>query len=137
IYTLVKLMEDNRDNLIVIAAGYIDEMKQFIDSNSGLASRFNKYIEFPDYSTAELIDIFRLFCKNGGFLVSEAALNYTDNYFKEKAIENQLKFGNARGVRNYFESIVINQANRLVTLEKPSKFTLMTIEKEDCNVNAL
>lgn len=132
--TLVKLMEDNRENLIVIAAGYTKEMKQFIDSNTGLASRFNKYIEFPDYSLTELMEIFRLFCRNGGFLASESALKVTENYLKINSSNNPLKFGNARGVRNYFERIIVNQANRLIEIESPTKFILMTIEKEDCEI---
>lgn len=129
--TLVKLMEDYRDDLIVIVAGYRDEMKAFIEANSGLASRFNMYIDFPDYTADELMKIYNLMASKAGFLTSEAALKQIENY-----IENNMKdvkaFGNARGVRNYFEKIIINQANRLVKIENPDKFTLMTIEKEDC-----
>lgn len=129
--TLVKLMEDNREDLIVIVAGYRDEMKAFIDANSGLASRFNKYIDFPDYTIDELMDIYRLMSSKNGFLTSEAALKKINEYISENMI-NSKKFGNARGVRNYFEQIIINQANRLVKTENPDKFSLMTIEKEDC-----
>lgn len=130
--TLVKLMEDNRNNLIVIVAGYIDEMKVFIDSNSGLASRFNKYIEFTDFSINELLEIFKLMCRKGGFLISESAFMHTKYIFENKINQDAIKFGNARGVRNYFERVLIMQANRLVKLDNPSKFSLMTIEKEDC-----
>ncbi len=129
--TLVKLMEDYRDDLIVIVAGYRDEMKCFIDANSGLASRFVKFIDFPDYTIDELMEIFRLMCTKGGFLVSEAGLQAVRNTIS-KDMKNPKKFGNARGVRNYFERIVIKQANRLVKIESPDRFTLMTIEKEDC-----
>lgn len=131
--TLVKLMEDNRDDLIIIVAGYSAEMKTFIDSNSGLSSRFNKYIEFPDYSVDELLEIFKLMCRKGSFLASESALTLTKSTFTNEIAVNPKKFGNARGVRNYFEKIIINQANRLVKLENPTKFCLITIEKEDCN----
>lgn len=129
--TLVKLMEDNREDLIVIVAGYCDEMKAFIDANSGLASRFNKYINFPDYSLEELMDIFKLMCSKGGFLVSESALNQIKQTVEEKMGDTK-SFGNARGVRNYFEKIIIKQANRLVKIDSLDKFTLMTIEKVDC-----
>ena len=130
--TLVKLMEDNRNDLIIIVAGYSVEMKTFIDANSGLASRFNKYIEFPDYMVDELIEIFKLMCRKGGFLVSESALQTARQAFESEISIDAKKFGNARGVRNFFERIIINQANRLVRQTSPTKFSLMTIEKEDC-----
>ena len=74
VITLVKLMEDNRDNLVVIVAGYSEEMKQFLKANTGLVSRFNRFIEFPDYDQKELIDIFLAMANKSGFVVEEDAL---------------------------------------------------------------
>lgn len=128
---LVKLMEDHRDNLVIIVAGYTEEMKTFLKSNTGLISRFNKFINFPDYSKEELIEIMETMAEDAGLTIEEGAkeriLKQLDN-MKEEEWED---FGNARGIRNMFEKIVINQANRLVLLDAPAKEQLMTIVAED------
>lgn len=128
---LVKLMEDHRDNLVIIVAGYTEEMKTFLKSNTGLISRFNKFINFPDYSKEELIEIMETMAEDAGLTIEEGAkeriLKQLDN-MKEQEWED---FGNARGIRNMFEKIVINQANRLVLLDAPAKEQLMTIVAED------
>lgn len=129
--TLVKLMEDHRDNLVIIVAGYTEEMKTFLKSNTGLISRFNKFINFPDYSKDELIDIMDVMAKEAGLKIEEAAKKRVLKRLDSMKKEEWKDFGNARGIRNMFEKIVINQANRLVRLGEPDKEQLMTIIAED------
>lgn len=136
IATLLKRMEDNRDRLVVILAGYTSEMQDFINSNSGLQSRFNRYIEFPDYSAEELYQIFELNTRKFDYSISDTVVEKLKAFFND-TIENKDKnFGNARFVRNFFEKALENQANRLaregnLTIEK-----LTEISVEDINVNA-
>ncbi len=129
--TLVKLMEDNRDDLVVIVAGYTEEMKQFLSSNTGLISRFNKFIEFRDYSQQELIDILLTMAKHSGFVVSDEAQSMVKQYLENMKQQTKMLFGNARGIRNLFERLVVIQANRVVTYEIPSVEQLTHIEKDD------
>ena len=129
--TLVKMMEDHRDDLLVIVAGYKDEMQHFLRANTGLVSRFNKFIDFPDYSLEELIEIFHGMAYRAGFIVDEEATAALQDYLSgldERAWKN---FGNARGIRNTFEKIVVNQANRIVTYQEPTVLQLTMICKED------
>jgi len=131
IATLLKRMEDDRDRLVVILAGYSSEMKDFIDSNSGLKSRFNRYIEFPDYSANELYEIFESNLKKYEYKISQTASEFVKNYLKN-AVENKDKnFGNARFVRNYFEKVIENQSNRLSKNKDLTKETLSEIIDED------
>lgn len=127
--TLVKLMEDYRDDLIVIVAGYTDQMHYFIDSNPGLSSRFNRYFSFEDYSKNELISIFKNICKNNGFIVSESTIRALNDMLEN--ISDMEQFGNARGIRNVFDKAVMNQANRLVRLKNVSNSDLTTIIASD------
>lgn len=129
--TLVKLMEDHRDDLVVIVAGYTEEMQNFLKSNTGLISRFNKFVDFPDYSTEELVEIMDVMAQNAGLLIDEEAKEAVLQSLKMKKREEWQDFGNARGIRNLFEKLVVNQANRLVTLENPTRVDLITIKKED------
>ena len=129
--TLVKLMEDHRDNLVIIVAGYTEEMKNFLKSNTGLISRFNKFVDFPDYSTEELVEIMDVMGQNAGLLIDEDAKAAVLSSLKKKKPGEWRDFGNARGIRNLFEKLVVNQANRLVMLENPSRLDLITIKKED------
>ncbi|MCH5268271.1 MAG: AAA family ATPase [Lachnospiraceae bacterium] len=129
--TLVKLMEDHRDNLVIIVAGYTREMKTFLKSNTGLVSRFNKFIDFPDYSDAELLDILDVMAENAGLTLEKTARRAAGNYLKKLDEEAKKDFGNARGIRNLFEKVVMNQANRLIQMDNPSKKDLMTICKQD------
>lgn len=111
--TLLKAMEDNRDDLIVIVAGYPDLMYRFINSNPGLKSRFNKYISFEDYSAEELTAIFVGMCLKSGFAIEDSGKMWVQRYYEEKCKEKEKNFANARDVRNLFEKIIVNQANRL------------------------
>ncbi|MBQ7542533.1 MAG: AAA family ATPase [Clostridia bacterium] len=113
IETILKAMEDHRDELVVIVAGYTGLMRQFIESNPGLSSRFSKYFEFPDYTGAELLAIFKRFCAKNGYtldLPAEAKLLETFDALYEKRNEH---FGNARTARNIFEKAINAQANRI------------------------
>ena len=129
--TLVKLMEDHRDNLVVIVAGYKEEMKQFLTSNTGLVSRFNKFMDFPDYSNSELMDILAEMARKAGVTMEEEAFDYIKEQLRTLTKEQLLQFGNARGIRNLFEKLMVNQANRIVTCEEPSMEMLGTILRED------
>jgi len=127
--TIVKLMEDNRDDLVVIVAGYENEMKDFINSNPGLKSRFNKYIKFKDYTAEELFDIFMMLVNKNMFIITEEAKLYMKKLLEEKCTEEG--FGNGRGVRNCFEKLLEIQANRIVSVPDISDSELQTITKDD------
>lgn len=129
--TLVKLMEDHRDNLVIIVAGYTQEMKAFLKSNTGLVSRFNKFIDFPNYSDEELLNILDVMAENAGLSIEEKAREAVGEWLETMDAAAKEEFGNARGIRNLFEKIVMKQANRLIQEEEPSKEMLMTIVKED------
>ncbi len=113
IATLLKAMEDNRERLVVIAAGYKEEMGRFIDSNPGLKSRFKTVIDFEDYSPSELLDIFRSICAKNGVRMSLDAQTAVANLM-ESLDRGKKGFGNGRTVRNIFEECVARQANRYV-----------------------
>ncbi len=129
--TLVKLMEDHRDNLVVIVAGYTEEMKQFLRANTGLVSRFNKFIEFPDYTKEELLAILEAMAKKSGFIIEEDAMQVMNTYLDDLHSEQKKEFGNARGIRNVFEKLVVNQANRIITYESPTLEQLSMIIHKD------
>ena len=113
--TLLKRMEDDRERLVVIVAGYTNEIKSFIDSNLGLASRFNRYIDFPDYSKNELIQIFKQMVERYHYILSHDAENALSFLLDEALSSKDDHFGNARYIRNLFEKIVERQANRLAS----------------------
>ncbi|MBE5792425.1 MAG: AAA family ATPase [Clostridiales bacterium] len=128
--TLLKMMEDNRDNLVVIVAGYDGLMDEFIHSNPGLESRFNRYLHFDDYTTEEMLSIFDMRVKSGGYTLNENARDEV-KAFIEKENYDPVSFGNARGVRNLFEQVLVQQANRLAGETEITKETLMEITEED------
>lgn len=129
--TLVKLMEDHRDNLVVIVAGYTEEMKQFLKSNTGLVSRFNRFIHFPDYSAGELVDILDGMAKKAGLVLEDGLNDTVMAYLNDRSPKQWEEFGNARGIRNLFETMVVNQANRLVAMPECSMEQLTMIKAED------
>ena len=131
IATLLKRMEDNRDRLIVILAGYTKNMKDFIDSNPGLQSRFNRYIEFPDYSAEELIQIFEANMKKYEYHFGNGAKEALQNYFENEVANKDANFGNGRLVRNVFEKTLERQANRLAHEVNLTTDKLSQIEIED------
>ena len=128
--TILKAMEDNRDDLVVIVAGYTELMEDFVDSNPGLRSRFNKYLHFDDYTAEEMTGIFTLQCQKSCYTLDEDAKAELQSYFAAVSAEAG-EFGNARGVRNTFEKILTTQANRVAVMEKVTKEDLMQITKED------
>lgn len=129
--TLVKLMEDHRDDLVVITAGYTKEMKEFLKSNSGLVSRFNKFIEFKDYTDTELLDILDNMAVKAGFHLQSSARMQLGGQLGSMTEKKRREFGNARGIRNVFEKIVVNQANRIVGVKSPTKEELTLLTEED------
>ena len=129
--TLVKGMEDARDDMIVIAAGYTKPMERFIGANPGLKSRFNKFIEFRDYTADELVMIFARFCRENGYRPSRPALLYVHQYFEKRLEEHAENFANAREARNLFEFSVARQANRIILENDPSEEVLTLIRRDD------
>ena len=129
--TILKAMEDHRDKFIVIVAGYTELMRNFVNSNPGLKSRFNKYLYFPDYTVDELQDIFKMQCKKYQYkLTDEAAEAVKQEIIRLESAKGE-NFANAREVRNLFEKIITNQAARVSNLEKVDEETLMTITMDD------
>jgi len=129
--TLLKRMEDDRDRLVVIVAGYSNEIKTFIDSNPGLQSRFNRYINFEDYSHLELMEIFLLNLKKGEYHITEAAHRKAFQTIYREVQKKDAHFGNARFIRNLFEKVIQKQANRLSKITNPSRAQLMEITEDD------
>lgn len=128
--TLLKAMEDQRDELIVIVAGYTDRMDKFISSNPGLRSRFNKYLHFEDYTVEEMVKIFKMNCEKSCYTLSEDGEKRLAEALEEKSHAGD--FGNARGVRNLFEKALTAQATRLAAETNISREMLM--ELRGCDI---
>ena len=131
ISTILKRMEDYRDRLVVIVAGYKEEMQRFIDSNPGLQSRFNRYIDFPDYSSGELTDIFKMYMKKNQYTLAPDAEEYLKEQFEYAVAHKDRNFGNARFARNVFEKSIQQQANRLAGQTNLDKGRLSELTIED------
>ena len=133
IATLLKRMEDNRDKLIVVVAGYTEEMKKFIDANPGLKSRFNRYIEFPDYSAAELAEMFRRTAEKNQFTLAPDIATNLVPALTALTRRRDRQFGNGRFVRNLFEKSVERQAVRLASAKNvsPEDLTVLTAADVD------
>ena len=129
--TLLKAMEDHRDEFVVIVAGYTKPMKTFIHSNPGLQSRFNKFIEFPDYSVEELLAIFDLNCRKYQYVPDKEARDQVKTLLMLRKAQTPENFANAREVRNLFESIITNQARRIAALANPTPEEMQRIKVED------
>ena len=130
INTILKAMEDHRDDLVVIVAGYDGLMDDFIHSNPGLGSRFNRFLHFDDYSVDEMMQIFESQCKKGCYELEGQAREMVRDFIREESGDS-IAFGNARGVRNLFEQILVNQANRLAGLDTVTREDLMKITPTD------
>lgn len=131
IATLLKRMEDDRERLVVILAGYTKEMKEFIDSNPGLQSRFNRYIVFDDYSEDELLQIFLINLKKYEYATTDGAIEKMKQLINKAVINKDHNFGNGRWARNIFEKTLELQANRLATDKNISDEALTTITEDD------
>ena len=131
IEVLLKNMEDHRDELIVIVAGYVDLMSQFICSNPGLESRFNKYFYFDDYNGEQLYQIFLSQCKKNSYEPDEETREYAKGFFDRLYEQRDVNFGNARDVRNLFEDLIVTQSDRVSQLDNPTVEDLMKVTLED------
>lgn len=131
IETLLKMMEDHRHELVIVAAGYTTKMDEFLSSNPGLRSRFNKFIHFEDYTAEQLKDIFKSFCKKAGFTLTSDAEEKLANVLNILTAFRDESFGNARLARNLFEATINKQANRIVSLPEINEAVLSTIEAAD------
>lgn len=131
IATLLKRMEDDRERLVVILAGYDNEIKQFIDMNPGLQSRFNRYIHFDDYDPLELMEIFLFYLKKAQYQITKEGHEAVFHIIYTEVAKKDSKFGNARFVRNLFEKVIQKQADRLARMQKATKEQLVTITEAD------
>ena len=131
--TILKAMEDYRDEMIVIVAGYTDLMKEFLETNPGLKSRFNYFIEFPDYEPQELVAILELMCKKNEYVLSPEARQQAVELFTQRCQNKPDNFANAREVRNFLEKAMLNHAGRVTKLPKKArtKKCLSTLEAGD------
>lgn len=128
---LTKAMEDYRDDLVVIVAGYTESMRNFFDSNPGLKSRFNTFIEFPDYEVDELEKILLSMCANNDYILDIGALTIIREFLGEITSKKDKNFANGRLVRNLYDDLVMNHARRVVNIESPTKDALSTIVSAD------
>jgi SpoVK/Ycf46/Vps4 family AAA+-type ATPase len=128
---LLKYMEDNRDNLIVICAGYEKQMNVFLQSNPGLRSRFNKFIRFEDYNAVELTQIFKGFCSSQQVILTRSAERILSELMEFLVLNKRDDFANGRTVRNFFEKVLERQANRIIEADITGKNELQTIEAVD------
>jgi SpoVK/Ycf46/Vps4 family AAA+-type ATPase len=131
IETLLKLMEDNRDDLIVIVAGYTDKMQEFLSSNPGLRSRFSKHFRFDDYTRDDLVKIFKAFCVKAEYELTPLAEKELELILSVLTASRDETFGNARLARNLFEATVSKQANRIISLTDIDRRALSAIEAAD------
>ncbi len=128
---LTKALEDHRDDLVVIVAGYTDPMKAFFQSNQGLQSRFNTFIEFEDYSADDLCNILISMCNANDYTLSDDALMNVKIRLKESVEVKDSSFANARFVRNMYDDIIMKHAKRVIKIENPNKTELSLIEDID------
>lgn len=131
IQTLLKFMEDNRNRILVIVAGYTLNMKDFLATNPGLESRFNTFIEFPDYSPNELLEIFEKISGNSNIVLHSEAKSKILKVVQTKYENRNETFGNARFIRNLFEKAYIHQADRLSNESNLDNDSLCVLLAED------
>lgn len=131
---LTKALEDYRDDLVVIVAGYTEPMKKFFESNPGLKSRFNTFIEFPDYDAGNLESILLSLCKNNDYVLDDIVRANIREYLEDCVLKKDKNFANGRLVRNLYENLVMNHARRVSNIIKPSKEDLLTIIADDFNI---
>ncbi len=132
--TLIKLMEDHRDDLVVIVAAYTGPMEKFLETNPGLKSRFNKYLVFEDYMPNQLLQIFQGFCSQSDYALSPQAEAALLKLFEEAYANRDETFGNARFARNLFEKAIANLASRIMKLASTERISFELIEPDDLEV---
>ena len=128
---LTKALEDYRNDLVVIVAGYTEPMKLFFESNPGLKSRFNTFIEFEDYDETELGEILAMMCKKSDYVISSSAEQQINNFLKKCVKNKNEQFANGRLVRNIYDDLVMNHARRVVKMDAPNYQVLMEITEDD------
>lgn len=128
---LTKALENYREDLVVIVAGYNDQMNVFFKSNPGLKSRFNNFIQFDDYNTDELENILIKMCKKDDYIIKNETEHIIRQYLGEQISSKDENFSNGRLVRNLYDNLIMNQAKRIVKIESPSLETLMEISSDD------
>ena len=131
IATLLKRMEDDKDKMAVVVAGYPNDMQKFISANSGLKSRFNRYIHFTDYNSSELVKIFNLFAKKQNYNLDPDSLISLNNFFKLLLKDKNANLGNGRLARNTFEKAIEMHSNRFVGIAHPTQKDLSTLNEMD------
>lgn len=132
---LTKALEDFREDLVVIVAGYTEPMNHFFASNPGLKSRFNTFVEFPDYSEDELYEMLQKMCKENDYILSEKAADLLHNFLGAQISSKAENFANGRLVRNTYENLIMNHARRVSQLPTPSRDDLSTIVEVDFILN--
>lgn len=128
---LTKALEDYREDLVVIVAGYTEPMNKFLDSNLGLKSRFNTFIEFEDYTTIELEQILLILCEKSNYILSEEAKNIVRLILGDLVKSKEANFANGRLVRNIYDDLIMNHARRVANIENPSIEELSLIIESD------
>lgn len=128
---LTKALEDYRDDLVVIVAGYTEPMNKFFESNPGLKSRFNKFIDFDDYNENELYDIFSKICTQNDYIVNDLAKMKIERIMKKSVDSKGEQFANGRFARNLYDDLIMNQARRVSKIDKPGREELMEIKEDD------
>lgn len=131
---LTKALEDYRDDLVVIVAGYTEPMKHFFEANPGLKSRFNTFLEFEDYNATELMDILAYMCKKEDYVLTDGAKEIGIQLFMEATDASGKEFANARFVRNVFDAAIMNQARRITDIKSPTLQDLKEILEEDIHL---
>lgn len=130
---LTKALEDYRDDLVVIVAGYTEPMNKFFKSNPGLKSRFNTFIEFDDYSSVEMDNILLSMCQSNDYVLDDEAKEKIHLYFEQQIASKDENFANGRLARNLYDDLVMNHARRVIKVDNPSGVDLSTIKAEDFN----
>ncbi|MEK5431916.1 AAA family ATPase [Lysinibacillus sp. FSL R7-0073] len=129
--SLLKAMEDLRDDLVIIVAGYTELMEEFLQSNPGFKSRFNHFVQFDNFSTQELYEIFAMLCQTNDYQYGESFAHHMKRQLDQIPIESIPNFSNGRYIRNLFEKLVTIQSNRLIQQASITKEQLMTFEEQD------
>lgn len=128
---LTKALEDYRDDLVVIVAGYTEPMNKFFESNPGLKSRFNTFIEFEDYTADELVHILISMCNNNDYTLDNEVKEKIHLYFEQQIASKDENFANGRMARNLYDDLVMNHARRVINIPNPKREELSTIKVED------